>query len=210
MYELYYAPGSASLAVHWLLIELGVEHRLHRVNLAAGEHKTDHYRAINPAGVVPALVINGQAVSESAALVLALADRHPQAGLAPDLDSLERATYYQWAFFCANTLQPAFRNWFYPQEAAGVECQDHTKEQARLKIEAAFAQVNAHLDSRGPYLCGDQLRAVDFSFAMLTRWSRGMPKPAREWPAIKAYTDRLCALPSFAQVCTREELTGWP
>ena len=37
MYTLYYAPGAASLVVHWLLIELGVEHELKHLDIAARE-----------------------------------------------------------------------------------------------------------------------------------------------------------------------------
>jgi glutathione S-transferase len=38
MYTLYYAPGAASLVVHWLLIETGAKHELRRLDTAAGEH----------------------------------------------------------------------------------------------------------------------------------------------------------------------------
>lgn len=134
MYQLYYAPGTASLAVHWLLIELGVPHSLVAVDLENNEHKSPRYLALNPAGVVPTLVIDGVPHSEAAALVLTLADRHPQAGLAPAPGSAARAAYYQWAFYGANTLQPAFRNWFYPTEAAGAAHAEAVKAQARDRI----------------------------------------------------------------------------
>ena len=43
MYSLYYSPGAASLVVHWLLIELGVPHQLHKLDLQAGQQKRNHY-----------------------------------------------------------------------------------------------------------------------------------------------------------------------
>ncbi|MGA1731166.1 MAG: glutathione S-transferase, partial [Steroidobacteraceae bacterium] len=58
MYTLHYAPGAASFAPHWLLIELGVEHQLVRVDLAAGEHKQPAYLKLNPNGLVPTLVVD--------------------------------------------------------------------------------------------------------------------------------------------------------
>jgi glutathione S-transferase len=82
-YVLFYAPGTASLAVHWLLIELGVEFRAKRLNLEAGEQRSPSYLQLNPAGRVPTLVVDGQAYTESAALLMLLAERHPEAKLAP-------------------------------------------------------------------------------------------------------------------------------
>ncbi len=208
-YELYYAPGTASLVVHWLLIELDVPHTLKPLDLARGEHKSPEYLRLNPAGVVPTLLIDGVPHTEAAALALALADRHPAAGLAPAVDSAERVDYYQWAFYCANTLQPAFRNWFYPAEAAGAGQEEAVKEQARQRIEAAFARIDAHLASGGPYLLGATPRAVDFLLTMLMRWSRGMPRPATEWPAISAYVGRMRGRATFRTLYAREGLTDW-
>ena len=68
MHALYYAPGAASLLVHWLLIELDVPHELRRVDLQAREQKQADYLALNPAGVVPTLVVDGRPMTEAAAI----------------------------------------------------------------------------------------------------------------------------------------------
>ncbi|MCL1553296.1 glutathione S-transferase family protein, partial [Xanthomonas nasturtii] len=91
---LYHTPSTAALVVHWLLIELDVPHVLHPLDFERGEQKQPDYLALNPAGVVPTLVLDGQVLTEAAAIVLQLADLHPQAGLAPALGTPERATYY--------------------------------------------------------------------------------------------------------------------
>jgi glutathione S-transferase len=44
---------------------------------------------------------------------------------------------------------------------------------------------------------------------MLMRWSRNMPKPATEWPAIAEYVARMKARPSFRTLYEREGLTEW-
>ena len=209
MYELYYAPGTASFAVHWLLIELKAAHDLRLVDLEKRVHKSAEYLRLNPAGVVPTLMIEGKPHSECAAICLTLADRHPAAGLAPTPGSAERAAYYQWAFYFANTLQPAFRQWFYPEEAAGAEAAAAAKESARARIEAAWGRIDAELAAHGPFLLGARLRAVDFLLTMLMRWSRAMPRPATEWPAIAAYVNRMRAMDSFKQVNVSEKLTDW-
>lgn len=44
---------------------------------------------------------------------------------------------------------------------------------------------------------------------MLVRWSRNMPRPGTEWPAIRDYVARMKARPSFATLYEREGLTEW-
>lgn len=209
MIELYYSPSTASLVVHWLLIELDIPHRLHKLDFDKREQKSAAYLALNPAGVVPTLVMDGQAITEAAAIVLHLADAHPAAGLAPAAGSLERARYYQWMFFMANTLQPAYRAWFYPTEPAGESNAEASKEQARLRIEAAWARLDAHLADHGPFLLGERLSAADFMMTMLMRWSRNMPRPAHGWPALAEHARRMKARASFREVYSREGLSDW-
>jgi glutathione S-transferase len=207
MYELYYSPGTASFAVHWLLIELRAPHTLRLVDFASRQQKDPAYLRLNPDGVVPTLVIDGVPRTESAALVLALADRHADRGLAPAPGDAARAGYYQWAFYCANSLQPAFRNWFYPQEAAGAEAD--VKAHARARIEHGWDRLEAHLADGRSHMLGAELTAVDFLVTMLMRWSRNMPKPVTAWPTLAAYVQRMRALPSFREAYAREGLTDW-
>ncbi len=209
MYILYGSPGSASLVVHWLLIELGVPYRYERLDLAAKQHKTSEYLALNPNGVVPTLVVDGKPIYECAALVIWLADRHADAGLAPALGSIERGIYTQWIVHMANTLQPAFRHFFYPAEAAGDSAADAAKQLAIEKVSAAWQRIDAHLAVNGPFLLGEKMTAADFMLTMLCRWSRNLPKPATSWPALAKLVTRMRALPSFAKTYELEGLTEW-
>ena len=209
MLTLHYSPGTASLVVHWLLLELDVPHELRRVDLDAGEQKSPAYLKLNPAGRVPTLVVDGQAIGEAAAIVMHLADLHPAARLAPAPGTPARASYYQWTFFAANTLQPAYRAWFYPTEPAGEAHVDAVKAQARTQIEAAWERVAAHFDDGRPYLLGDELSAADFMITMLMRWSRNMPRPAHTAPSLAAYAARMKARPTFRELYAREGLTEW-
>ena len=107
MYTLYFSPGTASMAVHQLLLELGAPHELREVDLEGREQDTPAYRALNPSGHVPVLMVDGTPYSECAALLLLLAERHPEAGLAPPPGDPSRALFLQWMLHLANTLQPA-------------------------------------------------------------------------------------------------------
>jgi glutathione S-transferase len=207
--QLYYAPGAASMLVHWLLIECGHPHALVPVDTAAGAQKRPGYLALNPAGVVPTLVLDGVPMAEAAALAMTLADRHPQAGLAPAFDDPRRPRYTQWMFHLANAVQPLFRIWWYPHEPAGADNAGLVREHVRPRIEAAWERIDAQLAASGPYLLGDSATAADFYLAMLMRWSRNMPRPATDWPQLKALAGRMKARPSYAALCTAENLEDW-
>lgn len=209
MYTLYFSPGTASLVVHWLLIELDQPHELRRLDLAAGEHKRPEYLALNPAGVVPTLLIDGRPVSECSALAMLLADRHPQPGLAPTPDSPLRPRYVQWMFHLANAVQPLLRLWWYPNEVAGDAHADAVTKQTGERLAQAWERLDRVLAAEGPYLLGETPSAADFYLTMLMRWSRNTPRPATDWPALAALAARMKARPSFKTLYQREGLTEW-
>ncbi len=209
MYALYYSPGAASMAVHLALLELGAPHELRAVDLAAGQQKSAEYLKLNPAGVVPTLVVDGQPRSECAALLLLLAERHPQAQLAPAPDSPQRAAYLQWMLHLANTLQPAFRQWFYPSEFGDADQETQGKDLARKRIEAVWDRLDAHLAAHGPHVLGEKLSIVDLYVTMLMRWSRNLPKPATQWPALARLAAIVKARPSWARLYAAEGLSEW-
>ena len=206
---LYGSPSTASFVVHWLLIELGLEHELRMLDFDRREQRSPEYLAINPQGRVPTLVVDGRVLTESAAIAMHLADLAPGAGLAPPVATPERAAYYRWMLFCASTLMPAYRGWFYPAEPAGEENVVRVRESSRATIESAWQQVDDHLSASGPYLLGAERSAADFVLTMLMRWSRNMPRPSDGWPALHAHAQRMKALPSFAEAYRREGIVDW-
>jgi glutathione S-transferase len=206
---LYYAPGAASFLVHWMLIELDVPYELRLVDTAAMQQKTSEYLALNPNGVVPTLVMDGRPRYEAAALAMLLADRHPQAKLAPSLDDPRRADYVQWMFNLANMVQPLFRQGWYPGEPAGEANADALRAHCAPRIEAQWQRIDEHLAANGPWLLGDEMSVADFYLTMLMRWSRGMPKPATEWPHLAALAKSMKARPSFARLYAEEGLEEW-
>jgi glutathione S-transferase len=210
MYTLYYSPGTASMCVHQALIETNAEYRLLRVDLQTGGQRDPAYLKLNPNGVVPTLLIDEVPFSESAALLMAIATRHPQAGLAPAETSSGRTAWYQWIVYLANTLQPAFRSWFYPGDVSDdPETQAILMPATRRKIESVWPRIDRHLAAYGPYLLGAECSAADLLLIMLMRWSRNMPKPATEWPALRQYARRMKDRPSWQQLYALEGLSDW-
>ncbi|MGH8291214.1 MAG: glutathione S-transferase family protein [Steroidobacteraceae bacterium] len=210
MYSLYYSPGTASMCVHQALIEANAQYRLVLVDLKAGEQRDPAYLTLNPSGVVPTLLIDGAPLTEAAALLMTVATRHPKAHLAPAEHSPNRSAWYQWIVYLANTLQPAFRLWFYPADISDdANMQLILKSAICKRIESIWIRIDAHLASEGPYLLGAELSAADLMLIMLMRWSRNMPKPATKWDALNQYATRMKARPSWEKLCSLEGLTEW-
>lgn len=159
--------------------------------------------------MVPTLIVDGHLYYECAALLMLLAERHPEAKLAPAVGAPERATWLQWIVHFANTLQPAFRQWFYAQDFAAAEHEKESKKFARMRIEAVWDRLDAHLAAHGPYILGDEFSIADLYATMLMRWSRNMPKTATAWPTLAALAQRVKARPSWKRLYDIEELTEW-
>ena len=90
MHTLYYAPGAASMVVHWLLLELDQAPELRLLDFATREQKSPEYLALNPSGVVPTLVIDGEPMSEAAAILMHLAAHAQRMKARPSFQALYR------------------------------------------------------------------------------------------------------------------------
>lgn len=119
---LYTNPWSRSAIVHWMLEEVGVPYQT--VVLDYGTTmKSAEYLALNPMGKVPTLKDGNEVITECPAICAYLADKYPEAGLAPALD--QRADYYRWLFFAAGPLEQAV-------SLASLGFQPSAEEQQRL------------------------------------------------------------------------------
>jgi len=202
MYRLFYAPGSAAMAPHAVLEEIGAKHELVPVDLQKKAHQKPEYLKLNPKGRVPVLVDGDFVLTESAAIIMHLADRHPEAKLAPALGTPLRAHWYQWLLYLSNTLQPAFLEYFYPERSFpdAPNTQQQLKGSAERRLAGMFIYIDAELATRGPYLLGDTFSAADIFLHMLARWSRWFEKPAYRYIHIKQLTDLVKARPAVQRM----------
>lgn len=209
MYTLYYSPGTASMVVHLALLEIGADYRLELIDIEKKAQYSPDYLKLNPHGKVPTLLIEGRPVSESAALLALLADRHPASNLIPPVNTPAREAWMQWMVYLSNSLMSTYRLWFYPSELGHEEHLPAIRMALQYKIESVWERLESHLSSHGPYLLGDNFSGVDLLLTMLMRWSRNMPHPATEWPALKHLADLVRARPSWKKLYALEGLSEW-
>ena len=207
--QLYYHPGNASMAPHLLLQEIGLPFELKYVDRERGEHQSPAYLRLNPNGRIPVLIDGELVLYESAAICLHLADRFPAAQLAPPPGTAGRARLYQWLLWMSNTLQAMLLHWFYPERmvdsgdaAAAAQVRAQAEEQIHTMLQRLDAQVAA---SGGDWLLGDYT-AADAYALMLCRWTRHFDRPAREYPHLGPYLQRLLARPAVQRMFEAEGL----
>lgn len=167
-YIVYARSGSGSLAVEVALEEIGVPYQ--RIWVAKDSASTERFRAVNPTGKVPAMMLpDGPCMFESAAILIHLALAHPQAGLAPAPGTAEHAQFLQWmTFLAANAYEAALRI-YYPQRYSthGETDAPGIRLQATLDLQTHLALISRSLK---PYVLGQIYSIVDVYLYMLTAW----------------------------------------
>ena len=105
MYTLHWSADSGAFAPHAVLSEVGAQFQLVEVNLGLDQHYTRAFLAINPRAQVPVLTLpDGTLMTESVAMMMHLADCHPETGLMPALGESAGACVYRWLLFGAVNL----------------------------------------------------------------------------------------------------------
>jgi glutathione S-transferase len=208
MLTLHYYPSNASLAPHFLLNEIGAPFELALVDRNASAQRSEAYLRLNPNGRIPTLVDGDVVVYETAAILLHLVDRFPDARLAPAVGTKERALFYRWIAHLCSTVQPEMRPYFYPEQHVRDPAHaDDVKQTAERRLGEMFALIDAQLGA-GPYLLGETYSAVDSYLLMLARWGRGWKKPASGLSNLGKHLERVLARPAIQRTFEREGISA--
>ncbi len=210
MIQLHYYPGNASMAPHMLLEELGVPFELKLVDRTVQAHKSAGYLRMNPNGLIPVMVDGDLVLYETAAILLHLADTHPQAGLAPTLGTTDRAQFYKWLMWMTNTLQASLILYFYPErwvDEGNATAAAQVKAHAEAKVGGLLDQMDTYLASHGhQWFLGERFSAIDPLAFLLCRWTRGFGRPARSLPHLGPYLQRMLERTAVRRAFETEKL----
>jgi glutathione S-transferase len=193
---LYHSPNTRSAGALTLLEELGAPYTLQVLDMKAGEHRRPAYLGVNPMGKVPAVLDDGALVTEQVAVFLHLADRFPEAGLAPALGDPLRGPYLRWMAFYAGCFEPAVvdraaQRADAPQGLSPYGSYDTVMETVRAQL------------ARGPFLLGERFTAADVLWGGALAWTMRfgvVPK----LPEFVAYAERITGRPAAQRVRARD------
>lgn len=201
--RLYFKPGACSLAPRIVLAELGIGHESVAVDTVAGTTADGgDYRAINPKGYVPALMLDDRTIlTENPAILQYLADGHPRAGLAPPAGTLERTRLHEWLNFTSAELHTAFAPFFRATPPEGT-AHDIALDQLAARIgyvEQRFSDGRAHALPGG-------FSVVDAYLFVVLGWTRHIGVDLARWPYTAAYVARIAGRPAVRASLAAEGL----
>lgn len=195
--DVYFSPLACSLASRITLYESGQEAQFQRVDTKAGKTASgEDYRKINPKGLVPALrTDDGAVLTENAAILQYLADRRPEAKLAPT--GFARYQLQQWLSFIGSELhKTVFTPLLSPTHPA------EGKAKAREAAAERLAYLNEHLTGRDWLL--DEFSVADAYLCAVLNWNQAVKLDFSVYPAIQAYQARLMTRPAVQKAAAEE------
>ena len=207
MFKLYARPGAGSAAVEALLAECGAAFEIIDVLRNPDGTAPESFQQINPRAEVPTLTLPDNSImTESAAMMIYLADLFPAAGLAPAVTSPARSRYLRWMLYFATAVYMADLRMYYParhstdeSHAAGI------KGKAIADMSRDF-EIFAEALGDGPFILGRTFSAADIYAAMLFSWAPDVSQLFARHANIKRLYDLVAARPLIAKVWARNEM----
>lgn len=189
MMQLYWCPRSRSFSALWLMEEVGQPYERVLIDITTGAQKTSEFLAINPMGKVPALKDGDATVAEASAICAYVAERYPEAKLAPPVGDPRRAKYLQWLFFSPGCIEPAMIEIF-------TKISVPTSTAAWGSAAQVFDVLDAALE-KGPFLLGDMFTAADIMIGSGLNFATRLFKMVPARPSFDRYIDACSARPAF-------------
>lgn len=200
-YRLYGQAGSGSMIVEaaFAIAEVRVDCVDVPWEDLGWESKALH--GINPLGQLPTLILpDATVMTESAAMILHLADRNPGAGLVPPAGHPERDAFLRWLVFLVAAVYPTFTYGDEPErwvegDASAAKKLLRGTDQHR---ETLYRQLETV--ARAPWFLGETFSALDLYLWLMRHWRPGMEWFEHECPRLHGIGDRAAALPAVATV----------
>jgi len=191
-------PNSVKVAI--ALEEMELPYDLTTVNVRKGEQKSEAFLGLNPNGKVPVLVDDGFVLTESAAILVYLAEK---TGKLLPADGAARARVFEQLFFHASGLSPAFGNAGFFKRSS-PEPQPVAEARFTTEAERLLGLLDATL-GRGPFVAGDTFTIADIAhFGWL--WRRQFPGLSLDsCPNLSCWYDAVIARPAVQRAIARVE-----
>ncbi|WP_373084080.1 glutathione S-transferase family protein [Sneathiella sp.] len=200
MLKLFYFPGTVSLASHITLEEAGADYEAIRVDFLSAEQTKPEYLAINPKGRVPSLITEKGILTETPAILLYIAQRYPDAKLAPLDDIYELAQMQSFNNYLCSTLHVAHAH---KQRGSRWADEESSFEDMKRKVPETVGncyRLIEHEMFKGPWVMGEAYSTADAYLFNVSRWLEGDTLDIKNFPKIEAHRARMLERPAVQRV----------
>ncbi|MEM9457193.1 MAG: glutathione S-transferase family protein [Myxococcota bacterium] len=212
-YIIHGAPGSGSCIVEAACAEIGVDYEVRDLDARGNEHRGEAYAALNPQRKMPTLEVEGgEIITESAAIVLTLDERHRDAGLLPPPGSPARAQAVRWMLVFATEFYPVVEIMDYPERFAPAPASPEAMHERAKEIwHERWLVVERSLAASAqpggsPSMVDSGFSAADLYATLLSRWDLKEDWRRDHLPQVDALAAAVLARPSLAAVWKRHKL----
>jgi glutathione S-transferase len=196
MIEFFQITGSTSFAVRCALEEIGAEYVTIDIAPRDRTHPPD-FASVNPWRSVPALRDGEAEVYETGACLLYLAERFPEAGLAPSPGDPARASYFRWLVWLADAFRPLWERIMAPFFFT-TESQPGVRAKGLEDLERVGSFLEEELADR-TWCLGEHYTVADTFLYMLVGWQHYKPGLVVGGDAVQAHYARVGARPAIAR-----------
>lgn len=172
-YIVYGSAGSGSVAVEAALTLIGTPWRLEDQRSWKDLASSAQAARINPMRQVPALILpSGELMTESAAILMWLAEAHPGADLAPPrFDGDMRPRFLRWMAFIAAQVYALYWVRDVPSRLAEDKAAEAViLERTAARIAEAWRIMGEQVQPAGRFMLGDTISVLDLYLAVVSRW----------------------------------------
>lgn len=200
MFRLFGREGSGSSVCEAMLELTGLPYELTEFETWK-DHAPPELLQVNPLGQIPALILpDGSIMTESAAILLYLADIAPQAKLAPPTLDPNRSRYLRWmVYLSANSYMTALRVYYPERYAADAQ----SVKVAAIKRCGLEWQAFSEALGSSPFILGQNMCAIDLYAAMLISWDFDIEALFKRHPNLKALHKGVTSQPSLTRIWAR-------
>ena len=204
MLKLFYALNTCALASHIALEEAGARYESVRLNFANADQTKPEYLAVNPKGRVPALVTDRGIITETPAILVYIAQTHPQAKLAPLDDPFALAKMQAFNSYLCSTVHVAHAHQRRGKRWANLDASiADMQSKVQENMTACFELIEREMFA-GPWVMGRDYSVADGYLYTIELWLEGDKVDVARFPKVHDHFQRMSARPAVQRVLAEE------
>jgi len=214
-YILFGGGVARDVVIRMIMEEADIPYEVRFVDGVTGEHRTDEFRKLNPAGYIPAFVTpDQQTFFETAAIMVFLLERHEVQDLCPMPGDPDRGRFLSMLFYHTSEIQPSTKRWFYPHRFStdGASGRQKIMDSAYEMLLDRWGVLDSMLEADGPFHLGERFSALDMHMAMWATYGlKTCDEIVETFPAVAKVTEAARKRPKSGKLLMqqREDMLRW-